>query len=250
MKNQKGITLIALIITIIVMLILVGVSVTAAINTGLFKTASGVSKNTEAEKENELVISDGQANLDGTYIDINNYVYELTTGLPKELKVGDIIEYIPKAGQTYDLSTTNYEGCRGTFNNENMFEEDVKWKVIRKNKGTVEIIPNVVSSSILTVELLYGWDNSINALNDICGALYGNTESTEYTATAKSLTAKDINIINNYEELKNWIQSESSYWLADTYTAPGPVNGFTDYFIKYVESTTGQITDEYLGRRS
>ena len=39
MKKQKGITLIALIITIIVMLILVGVTVTTAINGGLFKKA-------------------------------------------------------------------------------------------------------------------------------------------------------------------------------------------------------------------
>ena len=40
MKGQKGITLVALVITIIVMLILVGVSVTVALKGGLFKTAS------------------------------------------------------------------------------------------------------------------------------------------------------------------------------------------------------------------
>lgn len=39
MKGQKGITLVALVITIIVMLILVGVSVTVAINGGLFDKA-------------------------------------------------------------------------------------------------------------------------------------------------------------------------------------------------------------------
>ena len=44
MKNTKGITLIALIITIIVMLILVSVSISTAINTGLFKTASEATK--------------------------------------------------------------------------------------------------------------------------------------------------------------------------------------------------------------
>jgi len=84
MKNQKGITLIALIITIIVMLILVGVSVTVAINTGLFTTASGVSKNTEDQKANELKISGGQANLDGTYTDINKYVVSLKAISKKE----------------------------------------------------------------------------------------------------------------------------------------------------------------------
>ena len=39
MRGQKGITLVALVITIIVMLILVGVSVTVAINGGLFDKA-------------------------------------------------------------------------------------------------------------------------------------------------------------------------------------------------------------------
>jgi len=77
MKNQKGITLIALIITIIVMLILVGVSVSVAINTGLFKTASGVSKNTEEEKTNELKISGGKVNLENEYTDIEGYVTSL-----------------------------------------------------------------------------------------------------------------------------------------------------------------------------
>ena len=39
MKEQKGITLVALVITIIVMLILVGVSITVALNGGLFTNA-------------------------------------------------------------------------------------------------------------------------------------------------------------------------------------------------------------------
>jgi len=80
MKNQKGITLIALIITIIVMLILVGVSVSVAINTGLFKTASGVSKDTEEQKANELKISGGQANLNGVYTNIEEYAQGLVGG--------------------------------------------------------------------------------------------------------------------------------------------------------------------------
>ena len=47
MKGQKGITLVALVITIIVMLILVGVSVTVALNGGLFTTAETAVTNTE-----------------------------------------------------------------------------------------------------------------------------------------------------------------------------------------------------------
>ena len=46
MKSQKGITLIALVITIIVMLILVGVTITMAVNGGLFNYAGKAAKET------------------------------------------------------------------------------------------------------------------------------------------------------------------------------------------------------------
>ena len=56
-SNFKGITLIALIITIIVMLILVGVTITVALNGGLFTTAQDAATNTMAEAEKEQLLS-------------------------------------------------------------------------------------------------------------------------------------------------------------------------------------------------
>ena len=73
MKGQKGITLIALIITIIVMLILVGVSVTVALNGNLFETAKEARGRTnnalvaENELDNEVV------NVNGTLRNISSY---------------------------------------------------------------------------------------------------------------------------------------------------------------------------------
>ena len=57
MKKQNGITLIALIITIIVMLILVGVTITVALNGGLFNTAKSAATNTIIEAEREQLLS-------------------------------------------------------------------------------------------------------------------------------------------------------------------------------------------------
>ena len=54
MKNNKGITLIALIITIIIMLILAAVSISIAVNGGLFGYAGQAKEETEIEKKNEL----------------------------------------------------------------------------------------------------------------------------------------------------------------------------------------------------
>ena len=58
MKTKNGITLIALIITIIVMLILVGVTVTVAINGGLFQKTKEAAKGTTIEKTKEQIIAD------------------------------------------------------------------------------------------------------------------------------------------------------------------------------------------------
>ena len=76
MKNQKGITLIALIITIIVMMILVGVTVTVAMNGGLFGTADDSTKRTEKNSIHEQMIAamklteNGNINVKGTYDEV------------------------------------------------------------------------------------------------------------------------------------------------------------------------------------
>ena len=56
-KKEKGITLIALIITIIVMLILVGVTINVALNGGLFDKAKTAADKTQREADREELLS-------------------------------------------------------------------------------------------------------------------------------------------------------------------------------------------------
>ena len=56
MKNQKGITLVALIITIIVMLILVAVTISIALNGGIFEKARDASEKTLKAQLEEAVM--------------------------------------------------------------------------------------------------------------------------------------------------------------------------------------------------
>lgn len=74
MKSQKGITLIALVITIIVMLILVGVTITMALNGNLFNYAKDATTRTNEAVQGEKELSNGTVNIDGTPYDINAYV--------------------------------------------------------------------------------------------------------------------------------------------------------------------------------
>ena len=71
MKGQKGITLVALVITIIVMLILVGVSITVALNGGLFTTAKDAANNTKEARNAELNLSDGKVKIQGVEGEVN-----------------------------------------------------------------------------------------------------------------------------------------------------------------------------------
>ena len=71
--SQKGITLIALIITIIVMLILVGVTINVAINGGLFQKAETATVETEKQAIYEQIVSNmeltngGKISVKGTF---------------------------------------------------------------------------------------------------------------------------------------------------------------------------------------
>ena len=79
MRSEKGITLIALVITIIVMLILVAVTITMAINGGLFKNAQDAGTKTNALVEN---LASGFVDVDAQgvgYKDINGIVDHYTS---------------------------------------------------------------------------------------------------------------------------------------------------------------------------
>ena len=75
LKTQNGITLIALVITIIVMLILVAVTISMAINGGLFEKAGKATGDTKNAMNAEQALASGQITIDGkTYASIDDYL--------------------------------------------------------------------------------------------------------------------------------------------------------------------------------
>ena len=104
MKNNKGITLIALIITIIVMLILVAVTVSVVVNSDLIGTAQGAKTNTEAHAVNDQTYG-MNVNINGNiYTSVGDYTkpWKLTTdsGEPG-LSVGDLITHKEKTTEQF-----------------------------------------------------------------------------------------------------------------------------------------------------
>ena len=127
MKTRNGITLIALIITIIVMLILVGVTVTTAINGGLFKSARNAAKGTILEKEKEELTA------------ATVYAYNETTGKIDKTKLENELK-----GWKIEDSTISLFKCISPNNNVFTIEEngevsvqeplDISYKVIEGEK--------------------------------------------------------------------------------------------------------------------
>lgn len=74
MKGQKGITLVALVITIIVMLILVGVSVTVAIQGGLFDAAETAVSETNGALANEQDLDSGKVTVNNEPVNVIDYL--------------------------------------------------------------------------------------------------------------------------------------------------------------------------------
>ena len=103
MKKQNGITLIALIITIIVMMILVGVTVATAINGGLFETARKAARDTQIEADKEALLGAVLEALDtktGT-LDVDNI-----TNLPEGWRNNQDGTYTSPNGNTFKVGET------------------------------------------------------------------------------------------------------------------------------------------------
>lgn len=112
MKGQKGITLVALIITIIVMLILVAVTISVALNGGLFTKAKDARDKTVEEQLKEAATVT-KAEL------LTEYYADDKTTLPTEAHVTEIlskylgdtwtINSITESGKVYTIKATTNE---------------------------------------------------------------------------------------------------------------------------------------------
>ena len=98
LKKAKGITLVALVITIIMLLILAGISISALTNTGIFKRVKDAKvKSEEAElKQNET--------LDSYESELDKYLQK-KGDFASKVKVGDYVDYKPDAVDNTELTT-------------------------------------------------------------------------------------------------------------------------------------------------
>ena len=149
MKTNKGITLIALVITIIVMLILVVVTIRIATNGGLFDYAGRAARETKDAIADETDIANGKITIGGvTYNSIDEYVNRNNVSrLKYKVEGSNIIVYLVDSYYDY-LETNELEGSKENYSDYTSYitnkiaekpteeKENYIVKVWNKQKGT------------------------------------------------------------------------------------------------------------------
>lgn len=208
-KRKNGITLVALVVTIVVLLILAGVSINLVLgNNGIITKAKEAREKSAQASQNDLIAMNELAKaLEGSLSGNNGgsssgedkpaaktLVEAYDTG---ELKIGDYVEYKPVAGKTY-TSVTNENGWADqTY----IVDTNTTWRVLGKENGQILLISgspikkNMNSSSsndwdkdpYLYLKGAYSYVNCETMLKNIC-AIYSNNYG-----TARSITIEDVN---------------------------------------------------------
>ena len=176
-KENKGITLVALVITIIILLILAGITISSLTNTGLFEKAKEAKEKTANATEN-------QAKTLNEYEDeLNKYVSGTTQTqkLADKVKVGDYVSYTPDELSNESLTTlkTNlntYSGNSSSTANPAIKRDDLNWRVLDIQNGQERLISETPTTSKIELKGYNGYNNAVKLIDDACSTLYTNSK--------------------------------------------------------------------------
>ena len=226
-KGNEGITLVALVVTIVVLLILAGISLNLVLGENGIITRAQDARNQTAEgqvntekainaltdemeayvKENEGGSGNNGGNNGGTAADLSKY------------NIGDEVAY------TYDTVSSGYtlSSSQSGPSNQTIAQSSttLKWKIINKDesKGTIDIVSAEPTSNTVGFGKALGYNNGVYLINDICEKLYSNT--------AKGIKARSINLEDMEKHLTDagftarngYSGSTVKYGVTKTYTS-------------------------------
>ena len=228
MKNNKGITLVALVVTIVVLLILAGVSINLVIgDNGIItkaKQAASATEEASAKNDMELFLTGLRMDkeLDASFR-LADYLSSNigNEGIEDFLNNGDGTAQVAYKGNKYSVNLEDYtfeylgktdgmgvnRHIKQVLDNNNedvpgiaMVEageletEDLGWKVLSINDdGTVNLIANNNTGFEVSLSGINGYTNGAKALNEICSKLYGGLEiNGKKVLSARSANQEDF----------------------------------------------------------
>ena len=207
-KSQRGITLIALVITIIILLILAGISISALTNQGLFKNAKEAQNATEkAEEEQGKTLNEYEDEIN-KYLENDNKTAEKLVDKVNDgtIKIGDYIKYTPDTASTTEIlqELNTYSGSDANTTST-LTQESLNWRVLDIKDGQVRLISELPTASKITLNGYNGYNNAVKVLDDTCSSLYNNSKLTIKVQNLKIEDMKEkMNEINYVEVSPNY----------------------------------------------
>ena len=203
-KSQRGITLIALIITIIILLILAGLSISALTNQGLFKNAK--------EAQNAMDKAEGeQGKVLNEYEDEINKYLENDDKTAKKLvdkvndgtiKIGDYVKYTPDTASTTEIlqELSTYSGSSANTTST-LTQESLNWRILDIKDGQVRLISELPTTSTIALSSYNGYNNAVKLLDDTCNVLYNNSKLASKVQNLKIEDIMEKMIETNYTNI-------------------------------------------------
>ena len=129
----------ALVITIIILLILAGISISALTNTGIFQKAK------DAKQKSEDAALDQNTKLDEYENEFDKYLPKQNeNSLAKAVKVGEYVAYTPdeldnNALTTLKTNLKNYSGASDNTINSAIARDSLSWRVLDIDEKTGQV---------------------------------------------------------------------------------------------------------------
>ncbi len=183
-KQSKGITLIALVITIIILLILAGISIATLTNTGLFGKAKEAKEKSEMADAKEKIL----LFLDEWHISNTSKEISLKNFLNENIPNDEIDSFETKDNKTYKISKNKYYLLVDSNGNiiEDIQKDEIKPTIsnikITANGSTTEIEDNSLS---INTPITINFNSSIDG-----GTIKSITPAIPYTTDGKEMEIK------------------------------------------------------------
>ena len=202
--KEQGITLIALVITIIILLILAGISISALTNQGLFKNAKIAQNATErAEEEQGQRLNEYEEELN-KYLSNNDKKEEKLVDKVNDgtIKIGDYVKYKPDTASTTEIlqELNTYSGSNANTTST-LTQESLNWRVLDVKDGQVRLISEVPTTSTITLSGYNGYNNAVKLIDDTCSTLYNNSKFASKVQNLKIEDIQDKMVESNYNNI-------------------------------------------------
>lgn len=220
-KENRGITLVALVITIVILLILAGLSISTLTNTGLFKKAKEAKEKTQnTEKEQNKILNEYETALN--QYDEKTLVYKVNSGI---IKIGNYVSYTPDQANTDKIleELKTYSGSDANTTST-LRQETLKWRVLDVKDGKVRLISATPTNQdeINAQNKIYlsgakGYNNAVYLLDKTCKTLYDNSK---LASNVQNLKIEDIqeHLKYDYTQYENANVDTKKYGGTKEYT--------------------------------